>query len=363
MSTFLNTVVNILEFVLAFGVLVFIHELGHFVVARLSGIEVEEFGFGFPPKMVKLFRWKGTDFTLNWIPFGGFCRMKGENAGDLQPGSFAAAKPWRRLLTLLGGPIMNILLGFILVIILFMKAGASDTTRVAVIDVAAGSPAAAADVQVGDIIAKINDENVTGMDSLSKLVQKNLDKTTKVTLQRDDQTLIVELIPRSSPPEGQGAMGVTINNPTIPVTFFQAVPQAALSTLDQGVQLIMLPVKLITGQIEASSTRMVSVVGLYDMYRQVKTEDATASTTYPQAKNLYVLSYLATLSIALGYTNLLPIPAIDGGRILFLLPDLLFKKKMRPELENNINLIGFSLLILLMVVLVINDVVNPISLP
>jgi len=363
MSTILNTVVNILEFVLAFGVLVFIHELGHFVVARLSGIEVEEFGFGFPPKMVKLFRWKGTDFTLNWIPFGGFCRMKGENAGDLQPGSFAAAKPWRRLVTLLGGPIMNLLLGFILVIILFMKAGASDTTRVEVIDVAAGSPAATANFQVGDIIAKINEENVTGMDSLSKLVQKNLDKPTEVTLQRGDQILIVELVPRSSPPEGQGAMGVTINNPTIPVTFFQAVPQAALSTLDQGVQLIMLPVKLISGQIEPSSTRMVSVVGLYDMYRQVKTEDAAASTTYPQAKNLYVLSYLATLSIALGYTNLLPIPAIDGGRILFLLPDLLFKKKIRPELENNINLIGFSLLILLMVVLVINDVVNPISIP
>jgi regulator of sigma E protease len=363
MSTILNTALNILEFVIAFGVLVFIHELGHFIVARLSGIEVEEFGFGFPPKMVKLFRWKGTDFTLNWIPFGGFCRMKGENAGDLQPGSFAAAKPWRRLVTLLGGPFMNLLLGFVLVVILFMKAGSSDLTRVQVVDIAAGSPAATANFQVGDIIAKINGDNVTSMDSLSRLVKENLDKTTEVTLQRGDQTLIVELIPRSKPPEGQGAMGVTISNPTVPVTFFQAVPQAALSTLDQGVQLIMLPVKLITGQVQASSTRMVSVVGLYDMYRQVKTEDAAAATTHPQAKNLFILSYLATLSIALGYTNLLPIPAIDGGRILFLLPELLFKRKVRPEIENNIHLIGFSLLILLMVVLVINDVVNPITLP
>ncbi len=363
MSNILTIALNILEFVLAFGVLVFIHEFGHYITAKLSGIEVEEFGFGYPPRIIKMFRWKGTDFSINWIPFGGFCRMKGENAADMSPGSFAAAKPWRRLITLLGGAFMNLLLGFILVIILFMRMGSYDTTRVAVTDVAAGSPAAAANIQVGDIITKVNDGNVTSMDTLSALVANNLEKDTQLTLQRGDETLIVDLVPRSEPPEGQGAMGVTISYPTVEVTFWQAVPAAFLSTLDQGVQLITLPVKLITGEIETADTRMVSVVGLYNIYEQVKTEDSTTATENPEAKNLYILSYLATLSIALGYTNLLPIPAIDGGRILFLIPELLFHKKVKPELESRVHLIGFSLLLLLMVVLVINDIVNPISLP
>lgn len=158
-------------------------------------------------------------------------------------------------------------------------------------------------------------------------------------------------------------MGVTISYPTVEVTFWQAVPAAFLSTLDQGVQLITLPVKLITGEIETADTRMVSVVGLYNIYEQVKTEDTATAAENPEAKNLYLISYLASLSIALGYTNLLPIPAIDGGRILFLIPELLFGKKVKPELESRVHLIGFSLLLLLMVVLVINDIVNPISLP
>jgi regulator of sigma E protease len=363
MSNILATALNILEFVIAFGVLVFVHEFGHFITARLSGITVEEFGFGYPPRILKLFRWKGTDFSLNWIPFGGFCRMKGEDAADVSEGSFAAAKPWRRLITLLGGAIMNLLLGFILVVILFMKAGSYDTTRVSVVGVAADSPAAAAEIHVGDIITKVNGGDVTSMDALSTLVSQNLDKSTQLTLERDGEILTVDLTPRSAPPEGQGAMGVTISNPTMDVTFWQAVPAAFLSTLDQGVQLVTLPVKLISGKIEPSETRMVSVVGLYDLYAQVKTEDTVTAAENPKAKNLLIMSYIATLSIALGYTNLLPIPAIDGGRILFLLPELFFKKKIKPELESRVHLIGFSLLLLLMVVLVINDIINPISLP
>jgi regulator of sigma E protease len=147
------------------------------------------------------------------------------------------------------------------------------------------------------------------------------------------------------------------------VSFLQAIPSAFLSTLDQGKQLIMLPVKLISGQIAPAETRMVSVVGLYDIYSQVKSEDATSTAANPDYANLYTLSYLATLSIALGYTNLLPLPAIDGGRIMFLIPEIFFHKKVKPEFENRVHLIGFSLLMILMVVLVINDIINPISLP
>jgi regulator of sigma E protease len=217
--------------------------------------------------------------------------------------------------------------------------------------------------QAGDIIQKVNNYDVTSMDVLSTLVKQNLGQETEVTLLRGEETFTVDLVPRSNPPEGEGAMGVTINNPRIPVTFWQAIPSAALSTLEYGKTLIMLPVRLITGQIQPADARLSSVVGLYDMYSEVKTEDAVSSAEHPETTNLYILSYLAMVSIALCYTNLLPIPAIDGGRILFLIPELLFHKKVKPEFESRVHLIGFSLLMILMVVLVVNDIVNPITIP
>ena len=360
MSAITNTFLTILEFILAFGVLIFLHEFGHFIIARLSHIEVEEFGFGYPPKMCKLFRFAGTDFTLNWIPFGGFCRMKGETGDINEPGSFSAASPWKRLFTLLGGPVMNLLLGTVLIAILIIRIGVADTSRVVITSVDDNSPAATANLQVGDIIEKINDQSVTGLDSLSVLVKDSLGKSTALTIIRGSNTIELDLIPRSNPPQGRGAMGIGVSNPSKPVTLIQAVPAALGTTLDQGVQLIMLPVKLISGQVAASSARMVSVKGLYDIFSQVKTEDAQEATTTPSSAGLNTLYYLAVLSIALGYTNLLPIPALDGGHILFVIPELLFHKRIRPELENRVHLIGYSILMVLMVVLIINDIINPV---
>ncbi len=363
MTSIFHSALSILEFVLVFGVLVFLHEFGHFIVARLSHIEVEEFGFGYPPKMVKLFRWQNTDFTLNWIPFGGFCRMKGESGEVSEPGSFMAAKPIQRFFTLLGGPLMNLLLGMILIAYIIMRVGAADPTKVLVTGVSDNSPAAVAGIQVNDIIESLNEQPVTSLDSLSSLVSENLGKDTIITILRGQQELSLNLVPRANPPAGEGAMGVEISNPTVPVTVLQAIPAAFLTTMDQGYQLIMLPVKLIRGQIAPSSARMVSVVGLYDIYNQVQTADQQEAAVNPANAGLNVLSLIAVLSIALGFTNLLPIPALDGGRILFVLPELLFKKKVRPELENRIHMIGYSLLMLLMVALIINDLVNPIKLP
>ena len=360
MSAFSNTAITILEFILAFGVLIFLHEFGHFIVARLSHIEVEEFGFGYPPRICKMFRLFGTDFTLNWIPFGGFCRMKGENGDINEPGSFMAATAWQRFFTLLGGPVMNLLLGMIMITFLITRAGMADPTRVVITSVNDNSPAALASLQVGDIIEKIDGQSVQSLDSLSALVKDNLGKSTDLLLLRGSATVEVNLVPRVNPPTGEGSMGISVSNPTLPVSFFQAVPAAFLSTADQGVQLIMIPVKLISCQIAPSSARMVSVKGLYDIFSQVKTQDAQASTTTPSSAGLETLYYLAILSIALGYTNLLPIPALDGGHILFILPELLFHKRVRPELENRVHMIGYSILMILMVVLIINDIVNPV---
>ena len=355
-----NTAITILEFILAFGVLIFLHEFGHFIVARLNHIEVEEFGIGYPPKICKLFRFAGTDFTLNWIPFGGFCRMKGESGDVKEPGSFTSASPWRRFFTLLGGPMMNLLLGMVLIAFLIIRIGVADTGKVVITSVDANSPAATANLQVGDIIEQINNQPVQGLDSLSTLIKANLGVPTTLTLLRGSETVAVSLVPRENPPAGHGSMGVSVSNPSKPVSAVQAIPAAFTATIDQGVQLIMIPVKLISGQIAPSSARLVSVKGLYDIFSQVKTEDAQAAATTPADAGMNILYFIAVLSIALGYTNLLPIPALDGGRILFILPELLFHKKVPQQLENRVHMIGYSLLMILMVVLIINDIINPV---
>lgn len=363
MNSIGSTVLTILEFILAFGALVLLHELGHFFAARISKIDVEEFGLGYPPKIFRLFRAGGTDFTLNWIPFGGFCRMKGENGDMTEPGSFLAAKPSRRLLTLLGGPVTNLLVGMLIIAFLFTRIGSPDYKSVLISDVAANTPAAAAGINPGDIIKSVNGVKIDSMNSLSQEISTNLGKEIEIVVLRDSSEVRLMVTPREEWPENQGPLGITIMNPTLEVSFIQALPRAFLTTVDQGYQLLMVPVRLISGQIAPSDARMVSVKGIYDIYAQVQTIDKQEAAENPEMAGLNTWYFFAIISIALGFTNLLPIPALDGGRILFMLPELLFKKKIPPALEGKVHMVFYALLLTLMVVLVINDIVNPIVLP
>lgn len=359
-----STALTILEFVFAFGVLIFLHEFGHFITARLNKIEVEEFGFGFPlgDKKLKLFTAGGTDFTLNLIPLGGFCRMKGESGDTTEPGSFLAANPWRRLTTLLGGPVTNLLLGMVIIAFLFTRTGAPDLTKVQVAAIEPGTPAAQSMMMVGDTISSVNGQKINSMTVLSTEISKNLGNSVEIVLLRNGEEIITTVTPRKDYPDGQGPLGITIVNPTIKLGFIQSIPRAFSATIDQGVQLVMLPVKLISGQIAPADARMVSVKGIYDMYAQVQNIDKEAAAKDPAMAGLNTLYFLAIISIALGYTNLLPIPALDGGRIIFLIPELLFRKRVPPQLEGKIHMVAFAILMVLMVVLVINDIINPIVL-
>ncbi|HEX9027982.1 MAG TPA: M50 family metallopeptidase, partial [Anaerolineales bacterium] len=228
-GSFLGIVV---QFVIVLGLLLFFHEFGHFLTARLLHIEVEEFGFGFPPRLVKLFRIGSTDFTLNWIPFGAFVRPKAENDPSV-PGGLGAAKPGVRLAVLLGGPAMNILVGLILFSVMFLRIGAPELNTVQVVDISANSPAAQANLKPGDILKSVNGQTIDSMDAVRNAVQNYLGKPVSLEVDRAGKTITVQLTPRAQPPQGQGPLGIVMGNPYKPITLAQAIPAAGLTAYDQ----------------------------------------------------------------------------------------------------------------------------------
>lgn len=184
---------QLLQFIIGLGILILLHEFGHFIVARLLNVEVEEFGIGFPPRMVKLFEARGTEFTLNWIPLGGFVRPKGENDPEVE-GGLAAASPWVRLGVLFAGPVMNLLIGLLLAVLFMYSLGAPITSQVEVKGVSPQSPAAQVGLQQGDLIDQIDGQNINSITKLQDVISANLDKPVQLTYQSPNgQTQTVTL--------------------------------------------------------------------------------------------------------------------------------------------------------------------------
>lgn len=358
-----NILLTIVEFVIALGILVFLHELGHYLVARLFKIEVEEFGLGFPPRIARLFTLGGTEFTLNWIPFGAFVRPKGENDPEVE-GGLAAANPWKRLLVLLGGPGVNLLVGFLLLCVYLTSAGLPNYSILKIGEVAPNSPAQASGITPGDILKKINGQPITGYEALTSVVQQNLGREVTLTVDRGGQLVDLKAVPRKNPPQGQGALGISITYPNFPpMSWSEAVPSAGRALVDQVVSLAKLPGQLARGAVSPDQARVVGPVGMYNMYSAVREQDIQSApeTNNPLLAHLLGrLALLAAISVALGITNLLPIPALDGGRILFILPEIIFRRRIPAQYENMVHLIGFAALLILMVYITSQDIIHPI---
>ena len=363
------SVLSLLIFIAVFALVVFIHEFGHFIVARLLKVEVEEFGFGLPPRLLTLFHWKGTEFTLNLLPIGGFVRPKGENDPKVQ-GGLAAASPWTRLAVLFAGPTMNLLLGVAVFSLLFFQIGVPDYAKVQIDDVLTSSPASQAGIQVNDIILTVNGVTIHDSTQLHDLIYANLDKPLMLTLRRGSQTVAATATPSSTRPAAQGALGISMGPALIQSgSVIESLQYGSLAVYEQIRLLILLPAQMIRGQVSPEDSRFVGLKGIYDLFgqavsRDVQSREPVAPTSpskpaSPQTPTYFTLQLIGILTISLGVLNLFPFPALDGGRIFFVLPELILRRRVPPEWENRINAVGMALLLAFMVYVNVMDFVNP----
>lgn len=352
----------LLQVIFVIGLLVFFHELGHFISARAVGVPIEEFGFGYPPRLAKIGEWKGTEITINWIPFGGFVRPKGE-ADETVEGGMAAAPAWKRVVIALSGPVMNFIIGIIVLVIVYGAMGTPVSNEAMVTQIAPESPAMQVGMQPGDIILAVDGENIENIEKLIETVNNNVGREITLTINRDGSIQDLTITPRENPPQGEGAMGVGLSNPLKPTPLFQSIGYAFETTGYIIRETLLLPGRLISGNVDPAVARPVGYKGIFDIYNQAVEMDQESDVYTAEPIPVFTLSIIANISIALGITNLLPIPALDGGRILFTLPELLFGKRIPQKWENAVNTVSFLLLIGLMVVITVLDFTNPVVIP
>ena len=334
------------------SVLVFAHELGHFITAKASRVRVEEFGLGFPPRLLSIKRGE-TRYSLNAIPFGGFTKMAGEEDPEV-PGSLASKGVGTRLLVLSAGSLMNFLLALLLFSITFMVPHDVVIGQVVVEEVAPDSPAAMAGIRTGDTILSVNEKPVNNNNDLARYIQLNLGKEITILVQHSDATTEeIQVIPRWQPPEGQGAIGVVIktSNPTIVsqyYPFWRAIPMGAATFIGYLVSYKDGLVGIFTGKAQASFLGPVGIAQL--------TGEVAKAGIHP------LLEFAALISLILGIVNLFPIPALDGGRIVFALLEWVRRgKRVPPKIEGMIHLIGFALLMSAILIITYQDIIRIVS--
>jgi len=474
-----STLLTWIVFILAFGGMVIIHEFGHFIVARWSKVEVEEFGLGLPtpgaltlwvskgflilksgqrieipqnfrfpagwnnligqvsklsidrvndrlilrsikfvyeeevqakPKHLELDVYvdpngkvtqsdtanrtvsrtvikagnkngdvelseviaethPGTRFTLNWLPLGGFVRPKGENDPTVQ-GGLAAANPWKRFAVLVAGPLMNLLTAVVIYSFIFYRVGVPDVSRVLVNSVVANSPAEEAGFKDGDIFISGNGESIGSFDELRVIVDGNVDQPVTFLVERDGGQIELVATPKFFKDEKRTMIGVGLGVP-----FKQA--GSMIETLNLGARytyinvrtLLSLPAQMIRGSLEPEQSRLIGLKGIFDIVGQTVSRDVEASanaanapaSTDPANQSFRTLELIAALSISLGIFNLFPFPALDGGRIIFLLPELLFRRRVPAQFENLVHGLGMTVLLLFMIYVNVMDFVNPVN--
>lgn len=349
---------NSLWIVPILGVLILVHEFGHFFAARMVGIRVEEFGLGLPPRLYGYKAKSGVIYSLNWIPFGGFVKMYGQDDLRVDGGaaygedSFVSKTPLQRAFVLVAGVIMNLLLALLIFMVIAAGHGRA-TVEVAIGEVVANSPAAAAGWQANDRLVSVGGETVKDLRQLRGVIEDYAGREMTVVLNRGGQQITTTVVPRENPPEGQGRTGVTLIGNTVG---YQRVPvwRAPVEGVKLAWETFTLQIdglrQLISGQF--SPRDLAGPIGMGQL-----TGEIVQRSTIPLWVTLANLA--GFLSLNLFILNLLPFPALDGGRLVFVVLEMLRGgRKIAPEREGMVHFVGLMVLLTLMFVIGFSDIMR-----
>ncbi|MBA7638634.1 hypothetical protein ES703_46290 [subsurface metagenome] len=345
-------ILTIVVGIVALSVLIIVHELGHFFAAKATGISVEEFGIGFPPRAYGR-KWRGTIYSINWIPFGGFNKIAGE-VDPTVPKGLASRGYGIRLLVLSGGIVMNLLLPFVLLSVAYMVPHDIVSGQVMVEEIAPNSPAEMAGIKAEDTLISVEGHEIKNGGDISRYIQLNLGKEISLSVEHADaSTETVELTPRWRPPEGEGAIGIlyrTENAVIVSESYppWEAIPIGARSCIEALVLYKNGIAGIILGTIPFTPAGPVGIVQI--------TGEVAQSGISP------LLELTAFISIAIAITQLIPFPALDGGRILFVLLEWIRRgKRVSAKTEGIVHSIGFMILLGLIVLITYQDIIRWIS--
>ena len=322
--------------IILFVLLIFPHELGHFLVAKAVGVKVNEFAFGMGPALFQK-QGKETLYSVRLIPIGGYCAMEGENEESENPRAFNNKPGWAKISVLVAGAGMNVLIAVVVLSIIMGISGSATTT---IAEVQKDSPAYTAGIQAGDEIIAVDDHEIREWSDLTSYIGTS-EKTVTVTLERNGEMVTAKVKPQPAE-DGRYIIGITASLSHNPLT---AVKNGVKSTWNMTLVMIESLRMLITGDVPASE--IAGPVGIVTM--------VSDTTTYGW---YYFASLVALMSINLAMINLLPLPALDGGRILFVIIRKVTGKMITDDLEGKIHTFGMMLLFALMIFATWNDIVR-----
>ncbi|MBM3173027.1 MAG: RIP metalloprotease RseP [Chloroflexi bacterium] len=345
----ITAIISIVSFLGILLALVFAHEFGHFITAKMARVKVEEFGIGFPPKLFSFKRGE-TVYSLNAIPLGGFTKLVGEEDPST-PGSLASKSIPVRFLVLTAGSLMNIILPIFLLTMSYLIPHDIMQEKVLIKDVATGSPAQIAGIEPGDTVLKINNRKVINRADVSYLIHLNLGSEVNILIQKQDQSLkVIAVKPRWNPPAGQGAIGIAITGMES-TKIRESYP--AWEALPLGIRhcweiLVLFRNEVTSWFVRQTAPQLTGPVGI-----------ATITGEVAKGGISPLLAFAALISINLAVINLFPFPGLDGGRLVFLFIEWIrHGKRISPKKEGLVHLIGLITLILLIVAISYFDIMR-----
>lgn len=338
--------------IIIFGLIIFVHEFGHYSFAKISGIRVEEFALGMGPKVVSFKRGE-TLYSLRAFPLGGFCKMSGETGNEdysptraYDPKRFDQKPILSRMAVIVGGPLMNFLLAALLLTLIFTVLGVPKDYTNAIGEVVAGTPAEEAGLKSGDKILEIDGNPVESWSNLVEIIHAKPEKEISLKIERADKQFVVNVVPSLDPQSNTGKIGITPGEAKWErIGFAAGIKEGITRTYQITFLTIAGLIEMIRGKV--STEGIAGPVGII----QIIGESARYGF-------VYLANLTAVISINLGLINLLPIPALDGSRLIFLMLEAVRGRPVNPSKENFVHLVGFVLLMVLMVLITYKDILK-----